>query len=153
VEGGTERQESVARGLEALPPVDVVAVHDAARPFATAGLLAAGTEALRHGDAAIPVQPIHDTVKRVDRDGMVIGTVDRAALRAAQTPQVFRAAALREVHERVNAGHGPVTDDASMLERAGYRVVTFLGLPENLKITTDFQLSLAQLMVKCGLIQ
>ena len=144
VSGGYERQDSVAAGLAALEEVDVVAVHDAARPFATAELLQTGLDALRDCEGALPVQPIRDTIKRVDEQGSVMETVDRRLLRAAQTPQIFLTHALRVAHQLARDSGRVRTDDASLVEEAGFRVKVFPGLPSNLKITTPDDLDLAR---------
>jgi 2-C-methyl-D-erythritol 4-phosphate cytidylyltransferase len=144
VPGGAERQDSVRCGLAAIGEVDVVAVHDAARPLAGAHLLEEALEELRGWDGAVPVQPLHDTVKRIDPDGRILETVDRSMLRAAQTPQAFLAAALREAHELAIRLGRSATDDASLLEQAGFRIRTFPGSPTNIKITTGFDLELAR---------
>jgi 2-C-methyl-D-erythritol 4-phosphate cytidylyltransferase len=146
VTGGDSRQASVRAALAALPAeVPFVVVHDAARPLATPELFTAVLGALDGSpdvDGAVPVLPIPDTVKRV-RDGFVIGTEDRAALRLAQTPQAFRADALRRSHA-LAAGEGVLfTDDAALLEWAGRRVTTVPGEQDNLKITTPEDLARA----------
>jgi 2-C-methyl-D-erythritol 4-phosphate cytidylyltransferase len=151
VPGGAERQDSVARGLERLPPLDVVAVHDAARPLARAGLLRTGIELIQTFDGALPVTPVQDTVKEVDRDGVVVRTLDRSLLRAAQTPQVFRREALLNAHRRARNAGLSGTDDASLVEQAGYRVTVFPGSPANLKITTPDDLRIARLLLQQGM--
>ncbi|MCC7078175.1 MAG: 2-C-methyl-D-erythritol 4-phosphate cytidylyltransferase [Acidimicrobiia bacterium] len=142
VAGGARRQDSVAAGLAAVPgTVEIVAVHDAARPFAKAGLLEAGVDAVRAGaDAAVPAVEVADTLKAVAADGSVVETPDRDSLRAAQTPQVFAAAALRDAHAAVTAD---VTDDAAMVEMRGGRVVTVPGDPTNVKLTHAVDLEVA----------
>jgi 2-C-methyl-D-erythritol 4-phosphate cytidylyltransferase len=132
VAGGATRSESVRNGLAAVPEdADVIVVHDAARPAAGAALFGAVIAAVRAGaDAAIPGVPVTDTIKRVDGD-VVVETLDRAALVAVQTPQAFRAAALRAAH----AGGGDATDDAALVERAGGRVVVVPGDAANRKLT------------------
>ncbi|MDA8295987.1 MAG: 2-C-methyl-D-erythritol 4-phosphate cytidylyltransferase [Actinomycetota bacterium] len=130
--GGTTRADSVRAGL-ALVPGDVayVLVHDAARPLASPALFAAVLDAVRAGaDGAIPGLAMTDTVKRV-RDGRVTETLDRRELVAVQTPQAFRAEALRRAH----AGAPEATDDAGLLEAIGAEVVVVPGEPRNLKIT------------------
>lgn len=146
VAGGAQRQESVARGLAALHDHDVVAVHDAARPFATARLLRSGIELLRECDAAIPALPVTDTVKQVDDRGHVLATLDRAWLRAAQTPQVFRREALVAAHAAQDGAGAGATDDAVLLEAAGLDVRVFPGQADNFKITTEFDLRLARML-------
>jgi 2-C-methyl-D-erythritol 4-phosphate cytidylyltransferase len=146
-EGGIERQDSVERGLEAIGDTEVVAVHDVARPFAPPGLLAAGLACLQDYDGAVPALPLSDTIKQVDDVDRVVATIDRVNLRAVQTPQVFWANQLKSAHRhaRHQGLHG--TDDAQLLEWAGYRVQTFSGDPRNLKITTDADLKLARLIL------
>ena len=137
--GGATRQASVRAGLEALGPrrPGLVLVHDAARPFASAALIARGIAAARACGAAIPVLPIPDTVKTVDRQGSVTGTIDRAQLRLVQTPQAFAFAPLLEAHRRAHAaGREDFTDDAELAEWAGIKVATFEGEAGNIKLTT-----------------
>ena len=133
VAGGGTRSESVRRGLAAVPAeADVIVVHDGARPFASVALFRAVIGAVREGaDAAVPGIPVSDTVKVVDDAMVVVETLDRSRLVAVQTPQAFRAAALRAAH----AGEAEGTDDASLVERAGGRVVVVPGEPDNRKIT------------------
>ncbi len=147
VAGGAERQESVLHGLQALPPVDIVAVHDVARPFTGVRLLTRGIEALERAPGAVPVVPISDTVKQIDTGGFVVDTVDRQDLRAIQTPQLFRADALWQAHTVVPPGRR-VTDDAGLLEAAGYPVATIPGDPANFKITTTFDLMVAEIIAR-----
>jgi 2-C-methyl-D-erythritol 4-phosphate cytidylyltransferase / 2-C-methyl-D-erythritol 2,4-cyclodiphosphate synthase len=137
--GGATRQASVRAGLEALRPQapDLVLVHDAARPFASPALIARGIAAARACGAAIPALPVADTVKTVDRDGAVTGTIDRAQLRLVQTPQAFAFAPLLEAHQRAHAaGREDFTDDAALAEWAGIKVGTFEGEAGNMKLTT-----------------
>ena len=139
VAGGATRAESVRRGLAAVPPdAAVVVVHDAARPFARVELFVAVIDAVRAGaDGAVPAVTVADTIKEVDADGVVVATPDRARLVAVQTPQAFRAAALR-------SAEGEATDDAALVERAGGRVVVVPGDPANVKITTPADLAALQ---------
>lgn len=133
VGGGTTRSASVRAGLAAMPPdVEVVVVHDAARPFAAPALFEAVVAAVRDGgaDGAIPGVALADTVKRV-AGGVVVETLDRDGLVAVQTPQAFTAAALRRAH----AAAADATDDAALVEAAGGRVVVVPGDPANTKIT------------------
>jgi 2-C-methyl-D-erythritol 4-phosphate cytidylyltransferase len=151
VAGGAERQDSVACGLSALTRSTVVAIHDAARPFAPAHLLRTGADLLTAFDGAVPVQPLHDTIKRVDADGRIVATVNRAMLRAAQTPQLLRREALEAAYAAARHTGRTATDDASLLEDAGYRVAAFPGLSTNFKITTPYDLQLARLLVEKGM--
>lgn len=143
VPGGPERRDSVLNGLHAIGPCEYVAVHDAARPLATSRLLSEGLALLERFEGAIPVEPVRDTVKRVE-GGAIVETLDRTTLRLAQTPQIFQTAALIAAHEA--AGNRVLTDDASALEAMGLPVGTFPGEPWNLKITTPFDLQMAALL-------
>ena len=137
--GGATRQASVRAGLEALSEArpDIVLVHDAARPFASAALVSRGIEAARSGAAAIPALPIADTVKTVDAEGAVTGTIERAKLRLVQTPQVFDYAALLSLHRKaLAAGREDFADDAALAEWGGLKVATFAGEAANVKLTT-----------------
>jgi 2-C-methyl-D-erythritol 4-phosphate cytidylyltransferase len=147
VAGGSRRQDSVARGLAALPAVPVVAIHDAARPFAEPGLLVRGAELIQNCDGAIPGLPVTDTIKRVDERGDVILTVERESLHSVQTPQVFRRHSLAEAHASERATAGTATDDASLLEACGGKVRVFPGQWSNFKITTEYDLRLARLVI------
>ena len=140
VVGGATRSESVRAGLDAVPDdVDVVVVHDAARPLASRDLFAAVIAAVRDGaDAAIPGVVVADTLKLVD-GARVVQTVARDNLVAAQTPQAFRASVLRAAH----ASGDDESDDAALVELAGGRVVVVPGDPANLKITTPTDLLVA----------
>jgi 2-C-methyl-D-erythritol 4-phosphate cytidylyltransferase / 2-C-methyl-D-erythritol 2,4-cyclodiphosphate synthase len=137
--GGATRQASVRAGLEALSPrrPDLVLVHDAARPFASAALIARGIAAARASGAAIPAVAVADTVKTVDASGVVTGTLERAQLRLVQTPQAFGFASLLAAHERARAaGREDFTDDSALVEWAGIKVSTFEGEAANVKLTT-----------------
>jgi 2-C-methyl-D-erythritol 4-phosphate cytidylyltransferase len=149
VAGGDTRHASVALALAAVPDeTSVVVCHDAARPFAPPDLFTAVVDAVdEHVDAAIPVVPISDTVKRV-LSGRIVGTESREGLALAQTPQAFRIEALREAHERAQEASVDFTDDAGVLEWAGYRVAAVQGDPRNFKITTLLDLARAQARIE-----
>lgn len=148
VPGGASRQESVRLGLDAVPAaVDVIAVHDAVRPFVDRELIDAVLEAARRTGAAICALPIAETVKRV-RDGYVEATLDRSALWAVQTPQAFSAALLREAHDKAARDGADGTDDAMLVERLGHRVCVVPGRPANIKITTPDDLRRARAWVR-----
>jgi 2-C-methyl-D-erythritol 4-phosphate cytidylyltransferase/2-C-methyl-D-erythritol 2,4-cyclodiphosphate synthase len=137
--GGATRQASVRAGLEALMPhaPEIVLVHDAARPFVSEALLSRAIDAMRHTDAAIPALPVTDTVKSVDDQECVTGTIPRAGLRLVQTPQAFSFAALLDAHRRAAAaGLDEFTDDAALAEWAGLGVAVFAGETGNIKMTT-----------------
>lgn len=140
VAGGATRSASVRAGLAAVAPsATIVVVHDAARPLASPALFDAVIGAVRRGaDAAVPAVPVPDTVKRVDGDE-VVETVARDELVVVQTPQAFRADALRAAH---TAG-ADATDDAALIEATDGRVVIVPGERANLKVTTPADLVMA----------
>lgn len=142
VPGGSGRPESVAAALASLPPdVDTVLVHDAARCLAPPEVFAAVAGAVAEGAAAVvPAVAVADTIKRVDGD-QVVGTPDRATLRAVQTPQGFRRDVLEAAHATPTAA---VTDDAGMAESAGYAVRVVPGHDEAFKITRSVDVLLAE---------
>ncbi len=142
VAGGSTRSESVRAGLAAVPDdADVVCVHDAARPFATPTLYERVIAAVAAGaDGAVPGVPVADTIKIIDPDGVVVDTPDRARLAAVQTPQAFRRSMLVAAH----ASGGDGTDDASLVEALGGRVVVVDGDPGNRKITVPADLEWAR---------
>ncbi|MBN8902156.1 MAG: 2-C-methyl-D-erythritol 4-phosphate cytidylyltransferase, partial [Rhodospirillales bacterium] len=133
VAGGATRQDSVRAGLEALAPFapDIVLVHDAARPIVPKGTIAALVAALAEAPGAIPAAPVADTLKRVVA-GAITETVPRDGLFRAQTPQAFRFATLLAAHRAELQG---ATDDASLLEAAGERVLVVPGSEDNIKLT------------------
>ena len=140
VAGGATRQASVRAGLEALSAraPDIVLVHDAARPFCSAELVSRAIVACGETGAALPALEVTDTIKRVDAGGHVADTIDRAQLRAVQTPQAFAFSALLKAHHRAaKEGRGDFTDDAALAEWAGIKVATFAGESGNVKLTTD----------------
>jgi 2-C-methyl-D-erythritol 4-phosphate cytidylyltransferase len=143
-EGGERRQDSVLQGLTALGDIELVAIHDGARPLVSNNLIQACYETAEREDAAIAAIPVRDTVKRVTLDGHIAGTIDRDALWVAQTPQVFRARLLRQAYESLGE---EVTDDAEAMERLGYRVKIVPGDAYNLKLTTQDDLAVARALV------
>jgi 2-C-methyl-D-erythritol 4-phosphate cytidylyltransferase len=148
VTGGTTRAESVRCGLEAVPTdADVIVVHDAARPLAPPALFSAVLEALLEDGvvAAVPGLAPSDTIKVVDGHMNVTNTLDRTTLVAVQTPQAFRAEALRAAHARAESSpDGVATDDAMLVETLGGRVRVVPGQPNNIKITTPDDLVTAE---------
>ncbi|MEV4333247.1 2-C-methyl-D-erythritol 4-phosphate cytidylyltransferase [Streptomyces sp. NPDC049597] len=148
VPGGDSRQESVRLGLDALPDgIDIVLVHDAARPLVPVDTVDAVIEAVRDGaPAVVPALPLADTVKEVEpapqgEPEPVVATPDRARLRAVQTPQGFDHDTLVRAHRTVT---GDVTDDASMVEQLGLKVVVVPGHEEAFKVTRPLDLVLAE---------
>lgn len=141
VSGGADRTESVRAALEAAGDAEFILVHDAARPLTPPTLIARVVEALRDGHTAVvPALPLADTIKAVDANGVVLGTPERAGLRAVQTPQGFTTEVLKRAYGRT----GLFTDDASMVESIGGQVQTVPGDPMAFKITTPMDLVLAE---------
>jgi 2-C-methyl-D-erythritol 4-phosphate cytidylyltransferase len=142
--GGPSRSASVRSGLGAVPPeAAVIVVHDAARPLARLELWHSVIEAVAAGaDAAIPGTPVTDTVKMVGPNGH-LSTLDRSRLVAVQTPQAFRAEALRSAHARGDES----TDDAALVEAAGGTVVLVDGPADNIKVTTPSDLVAAEALM------
>ena len=142
--GGLRRQDSVRRGLETLSPCDWVIVHDGARPFLEAAMVARGLGAAKETGAAVAAVPVKDTIKVADEDLNVLETPPRDSLWAVQTPQVFRRDVLAEAHRRVDHD---VTDDAAMVERIGVTVKLFHGSYTNLKVTTPDDVTVAEALL------
>ncbi len=146
--GGAQRALSVRAGVELLDPtLRYVLVHDAARPLVTPELIRRAVAAVEQYGAAVAAVPVVDTVKQVTLDGRVVTTPDRASLVAAQTPQAFRLDWLREAYQRVGAAAAAATDEAVLLERAGFPVHVFPGDPENLKVTTPLDVTIAECLL------
>ncbi len=151
--GGAERSESVANGLAALPECgaeDLVLIHDAVRPCIGAPEIAAAIEAAGQGTGAILAVPVADTLKRVDAAGRIEATVDRSGLWRAQTPQVFPAGRLRAAVAAARERGDPATDEAKVMEDAGYPVRVVPGRDDNLKVTRPEDLELAALLLEAG---
>jgi 2-C-methyl-D-erythritol 4-phosphate cytidylyltransferase len=150
VEGGSSRQESVGNGLKAISAeaAKMIAVHDAARPLATPGLLALLLDSAANWGAAIPVVQLSDTLKEVDAAGFVQATPAREKWRLVQTPQVFKRDLLEKAYQTFQGAGGKATDDAALVELLGEPVITVPGEQSNLKITSPLDLILASLMLK-----
>jgi 2-C-methyl-D-erythritol 4-phosphate cytidylyltransferase len=147
VEGGEARSQSVRNALAAAGDADVVVVHDAARPLVSAELVERCVAELDGGvDAVIAAAPVTDTVKEAS-DGTVLRTLDRTRLWAVQTPQVFRAAALRAALAQPDEVLAAATDDAGLIEARGGVVRVVESSPRNLKVTTPTDLALAELLL------
>ena len=145
VAGGKERQDSVANALAAVPAdAAYIAVHDGARPFAGRAVFARTLAAAKEQGAAIAAVPVKNTIKVVDAKGVVVDTPVRSTLVAVQTPQVFRAQLLKDAYAHLAAHPAAVTDDASVVELVGHKVVVAVGRYENIKITTPEDLVLAE---------
>jgi len=143
--GGAKRQDSVTAGIRALPAdTGVVAVHDGVRPFVTPELIDKSVrEAASHG-ACIVAIPVKDTIKRVDSEGRVIETVERAGLWRAQTPQTFKADILKRAFDKAAGDDFYGTDEASLVERLGTEIFVLIGDERNIKITTQEDLKIAE---------
>jgi 2-C-methyl-D-erythritol 4-phosphate cytidylyltransferase len=149
VAGGEARSESVANALERVE-TDLVAIHDAARPLVTATLIDAVVQTLvedRVADGAIAAAPVTDTIKRDAGERVVKDTLDRRELWAVQTPQVFRVEALRRALDTDPEEVAEATDEAMLVEAAGGRVLIHASEPENIKVTTPFDLRLAEMLL------
>ena len=144
VPGGATRSASVRAGLAAVPSeASVIVVHDAARPLATPALWRAAIDAVIAGaDGALCAVPVTDTIKRVDGD-RVVATLDRDELVAVQTPQAFRASALRRAHDLLD----DATDDGALVEAAGGTVVVVAGSVVNVKITHPRDVGIAEALL------
>ncbi|MBM7824590.1 2-C-methyl-D-erythritol 4-phosphate cytidylyltransferase [Arcanobacterium pluranimalium] len=151
VVGGATRQESVARGL-AQVDADVVLVHDAARALTPSAVIRSVVAALENGHrAVIPVLAVTDTIKKTDANDVVTETLDRASLRAVQTPQGFDTALLRQAHEQgkrmSESEQSAAPDDAALVELLGEAVFCVRGDAQSLKVTTPFDLAVAELIL------
>lgn len=146
VAGGETRSESVARALITLPfDIEIVLVHDAARPLVPVEIVTAVASAVRDGHAAvIPVIPLVDTIKSIDEAGLIRGTVPREQLRATQTPQGFERDLLQRAHAEVEDA---VTDDAGMIESLGIPVHSIEGHAESFKVTRPLDVVLAEAVI------
>ena len=150
--GGATRFDSVASGIAALSDdCQLVAVHDGVRPLLSVDMIRRGVECARESGAAVPVIAVVDSIREVDSVGSHV--VDRSRLRAVQTPQVFRADLLKKAYAEVGArlaDRAKATDDASVVEMAGYEVALYDGEPQNLKLTTPTDLSVAEVILANG---
>ena len=148
VSGGASRQESVAMGMNALSDkCELAAIQDGARPLVTWQLIDRVVRAAHAYHAAIPVIPVKDTIK-VCNSALVVSTPDRSTLRAVQTPQVFDFDLLRGALKKAAEDGAEVTDDCSAVERLGMSVKTVDGDERNLKVTTPFDLKIAELLME-----
>jgi 2-C-methyl-D-erythritol 4-phosphate cytidylyltransferase len=149
VAGGTQRSHSVQAALAAARADDVVLVHDAARPLLTPALIEDCLAAIADGgcDAAIAAAPVTDTVKECDGE-TVVRTLDRSRLWAVQTPQAFRREALERALDQDDEIVGAATDDAALVEALGGTVRLVRAPRENLKVTTPFDLRVAELLLR-----
>ncbi len=148
IEGGATRQESVYKGLQALPPeAERVLIHDGARCLATPQLLDRCAEVILTCPGLIAAIPVKDTIKVVDSSGLIQDTPNRSQLWAAQTPQAFEVKLLKECHEKGHQLGWAVTDDAALFEKCGLPVKIVQGEETNLKVTTPLNLSVAEFLL------
>lgn len=152
--GGRRRQDSVARGIDALDVDDdqIIVVHDAARPFVSRELILSVVRRAGEGQAAIAAIPVTDTIKEVDRMEYVLNTPHRTSLRRAQTPQAVRAGILRRGLALAQQRDIELTDDAVAAELIGFRVAVVPGEEQNIKITTPLDLEIARIQIERGVI-
>ena len=141
--GGERRQDSVAAGLKQLTQCEWVVIHDGARPLVTVDLIDRGLEAAGETGAAVAAVPVTDTIKLAGDNMIVMGTPPRRNLWAVQTPQVFRFDIITKAYQQAET---EVTDDATLVERLGYKVKLYMGAYDNIKITTPDDLVLAEVL-------
>ncbi len=145
VAGGRRRQDSVLNGLAAVGVSDgTVMIHDAVRPFVRLSLMNACLAGVKNTGGCIPAIPATDTLKQVDASGVIVGTLNRHQIRLAQTPQTFSLDLIRSAHQLAGQRGFTATDDASIAEFAGEMVTVVPGDPDNIKITTPADLSIAR---------
>ena len=150
IAGGDTRQESVARGLDALSrDMDLAAIHDGARPLISLEVIDRAVRAANSYSAAAPAIPVKDTIKMVE-GGLAVSTPERSKLRAVQTPQVFGKELIRAALYKVQKEKTSVTDDCAAVERLGVKVKMVEGDERNIKITTPMDLTVAQMLMEEG---
>ena len=143
--GGPRRQDSVKNGLKTLQDCNWIIIHDAARPFLTRDLLKNGLEAAKETGAAAAAVPVTDTIKLSDTNGIVKETLPRNHLWAIQTPQIFHFDIITRAHDQIT---DEVTDDASLVEKLGYKIRLYMGSYHNIKVTTPLDFMLAEIFAR-----
>jgi 2-C-methyl-D-erythritol 4-phosphate cytidylyltransferase len=147
--GGKQRQDSVRNGLAVIGDnVDIVLIHDAVRPFISGDVIHLVVREAEKWGAVTVGMPVKDTVKRVDQGGWILETLNRQVLWMTQTPQAFKRSVIQEAYRRADEDQFYGTDDASLVERMGFRVKMIEASYENVKITTPEDLLLAELLMK-----
>lgn len=149
VAGGATRMQSVHNGFLSLDADDndFVLVHDAVRPLVEADLIGRVAKALQSFEAVVPAVPLADTIKEISGN-QILKTHDRSRLRAIQTPQGFSCGLLKKVYKSLPSLAGVVTDEAMLVEQAGFEVNWIEGNPSNIKVTTPLDLQLAEVFYK-----
>jgi 2-C-methyl-D-erythritol 4-phosphate cytidylyltransferase len=146
VEGGKERYNSVLKGIYALrDDTEIVLIHDGVRPFVTEKNILDVVKKADTTGACILAVPVKDTIKAVDENGMVVSTPDRNTLWSVQTPQGFRLDLLKKAYKSIE-NFETITDDAMVMEKAGYNVAVVMGSYQNIKITTPDDLVMGNAM-------
>jgi len=145
VMGGKRRQDSVMEGLKKLKQCEWIVIHDGARPLMREELIKRGLDAAHETGAAAPAIPVTDTIKVIKDRDIVAQTLPRENLRAVQTPQVFRFDIVQNTYK---FAAGEYTDDAALVEKAGFKVKLFPGAIDNIKITTKDDLAVAEVLLK-----
>ncbi len=143
--GGARRQDSVREGLRRIRDCDLVMIHDGARPFLTLDLIEDGLKIVKETGAALAAVPVKDTIKLATDERLVRETLQRDKLWAAQTPQMFNFDVIKRAYENLPA---EITDDATAVERLGYKVQLYMGDYKNIKVTTTEDLALARIIAK-----
>lgn len=152
VAGGKERQDSVYKGLEKVN-LDIVAIHDAARPMVTCDIITRSIDEALSSGACIAAVPVIDTIKSATPERVVSGTVDRSNLYSIQTPQTFQTDLIRRAYEKAHADSFYATDDAALVERLGREVNIVQGSYDNIKITTPSDIELASMKLGGGILR
>jgi len=149
VEGGKTRQDSVYNGLKALDAdTDIVVIHDGARPLIEEKLIQDSIEAAQKYGAAILAIPVKDTIKKSKKYMFINGTLDREKIWRAQTPQSFKYDIILSAYKKAYQDKLWTTDDAAIVERYGHKVKMIIGSEENIKITTPFDIIIAENFLK-----
>ena len=147
VKGGRERQDSIYNALRQVGKADLVAVHDAVRPFVRPKHIVQCCDVAEQWGGAVLGVRAKDTIKRTNEQGIIVETPDRSYLWQAQTPQIFRRDILLDAYEKAHREGFIGTDDASLVERAGHKVKMVLGSRDNFKITYPFDLKVARMKI------
>ncbi len=148
INGGSSRQESVQLGLNGLPSdAEYVLIHDGARCLVEPELFNKCAELVRQGVSVIAATPVTDTIKKVSLDSFISHTPERSELWAAQTPQAFPVAYLKKGHKKALSEDWSFTDDAALFEKLGWPVKVLESSPSNIKVTTPFDLIVADAVI------